>query len=274
MDDSDNARLLESAVTTNNATDLFRWYKAVSQLSPYWTRQADVYRPWGRQTSEHQPPLTPWRLMSHLLEEERTAFNELHVARLALEFIARIDDSGHLFDLRSLLDAQDAENRREIEPVVQGIEEFHEGGLHKEDLPTLRSKVLRGHGEAKRATTLSPEELKALILDAHGWLEVVKGYIHGGALSDDSDHHWRMALPFLDSAESKYVRKPEAHLSVRRTSVWLVQRRLTSFPGATKKFATLFDYAHDRKDAQIIRDAKLSDPNLDNPIKGDPPAYL
>ena len=82
MDASNKAKLLESAVATNDVKDLFRWYKAVSELSPFWTRQLDMYR--GRQTTNLQG-LTPWRVMSHILEKESDAPQELEACRLALD---------------------------------------------------------------------------------------------------------------------------------------------------------------------------------------------
>ena len=258
MGSPDDARLLESAVATNDATDLFHWYKAVSKLSPYWTRQEDMYnKTLGRQTTELQG-LTPWRVMSHLLEKEKSPFKEeLDVARLALEYISRFEGAEHLLDretLFQLASAHTRENRSKVGDAGQDLVEFAEKGIRKRSVPALRSKIHRA-GRAKSGSSgLGPKEFR-VIVDARDWLNVVRECVQDASISCDVDKQWRMALPFLDVAEIEYVRKPEAHNDdPRRTSVWLIHRRLTSFPGALKDPATLFDYAFNRSDGQIFRE--------------------
>lgn len=275
MDASDNAQLLESAVATNDTTDLFQWYKAVSKFSPYWTRQEDVYNETMGPQTTLLTRLPPWRVMSHLLEKETCPFKEkLTVARLALEVISDFDDDEHLLDRDTVLRLAEAHtdaNRLKDEKRFRYVQKFFEAGAPNAGLSELRGKVLRVDIASSKSAALKAKAYKAIV-DARAWLTVVKHCLEV-PINGDAYKQWRIALPFLDAAEIEYVRTPEAHSNPRETSVWMIHRRLTSFPGALIDPAVIFGYAYNRNDAQKFRVKCKGPPRMANPIKGDPPAY-
>lgn len=237
------ADLLIAAIRRGDA-EMQAWYRALADASPLWARQQEEYeRQWGRQTTKLQPTLTPWRLMSQRAEDEaNTTDSPLAVARWYLETVKAIPD-GTPFrydDIKPFLDLRHSNNQRQDREAVSALIDFAKRGMPKAELSAVRNQVLGRARQPRANAGLREDTIKTLILDAENWLGAF------GTWRDQSGsterHRLRLALPFLDCAETDWIIAPEAATTPWRwTALYFIHHRLDELK-AHVEMATLIRY--------------------------------
>jgi hypothetical protein len=281
--DTDPACLLLEAAR-GDLEALFRWYKALAGGSPFWARQQGKYTAeWGPQGTEIQPP-TPWRVMSHAAETESLFGTEIGTARVALEFIGRLNTARELKDdtVWRLASEQPLRNWREIGPAAQAALAFFASGAKAVDLAGARSRVSRLlPGGLQLSRKLPKGVLRVLAADSRWWLSALQTALDEASAADAttgrlSTKRWHLALPFLHSAELKYLlHSPER--SWRRQAFYLLKWRVGPVDANRKLPQTLARYvfgsqfAGDLDSRDLLNHEPITPAAPPYPILIDPP---